>query len=395
MLLAIDNDPRDYAWGRRGAISRLLGRVPTDAIEAELWLGAHHGSPTRVVDPAAVDGAADLVEAVAAIPELTGGTGRVPFLLKVIAPASPLSLQAHPTAEQARAGFEREESAGIALDAFERNYKDPYPKPELIVAVEDGYEALAGLRPVQDAVAALHRLAAGHAVSDGDAEVILGLAAALERADDLPGAIARLLRCEAATDAEPGVDDVIAAVTRAVLADAAGFPVQARIAHEYPGDPGIVISLLLHHVTLQRGESVYLPAGNLHAYLDGVGIELMTASDNVLRGGLTPKHVDVPELLAVLDASPRPVPWLAPTPLPGGGVEYRPDDPDAGFGLSWIEGDATLPLTGPAIALCLDGAFTIVGDESTLPLPRGAAAYASPGEGTLRITGSGLVVVAR
>ena len=389
MLLAIDNDPRDYAWGRRGAISRLLGRAPTDAIEAELWLGAHHGSPTRVVDPGEVGGATDLVEAVAAVPALTGGTGRLPFLLKVITPGSPLSLQAHPTAAQAAAGFAREDAAGIALDAVDRNYRDPFPKPELIVALEDGYEALAGLRPVQDAVAALDRLAALPSVSDGDAEVILGLAGSLQRSDDLPSSIARPLR------REDGVDDEIAAVTRAVAGDHLGFPVQSTIAREYPGDPGILISLLLHHVTLRRGESLYLPAGNLHAYLDGLGIELMTASDNVLRGGLTPKHVDVPELLAVLDATPRPVPWLAAEALPGGGVEYRPEDPDAGFGLAWIEGDAALPLHGPAIALCVDGDFTIAGELATSTISRGGALFASPDERILRISGSGLLVVAR
>ena len=204
MLLAIDNDPRDYAWGRRGAISRLLGRPATDAIEAELWLGAHHGSPTQVLDPGAVGGAADLVAAVAQVPELTDGTGRVSFLLKVIAPASPLSLQAHPTAAQAEAGFARENAAGIALDAFDRNYKDPYPTPELIVALEDGYQALAGLRPVQDAVAALHQLAALPAVADEHAETLLGLAVALENSDDLPGFIARRLRREDGAGGEAG-----------------------------------------------------------------------------------------------------------------------------------------------------------------------------------------------
>ena len=395
MLLAIDNDPRDYAWGRRGAISRLLGRPSTDAIEAELWLGAHHGSPTRVLDPGAVGGAVDLVAAVAQVPELTGGTGRVPFLLKVIAPASPLSLQAHPTATQAEAGFARENAAGIALDAFGRNYKDPYPKPELIVALEDGYQALAGLRPVQDAVAALHQLAALPAVADEHAETLLGLAVALQKSDDLPGFIARLLRREDGAGSESTVDDEIAAVTAAALAASEEFPVQATIARTYPGDPGIVISLLLHHVTLRRGESVYLPAGNLHAYLDGIGIELMTASDNVLRGGLTPKYVDVSELLTVLDASVRPEPRLVSTALPGGGVEYRPDDPDAGFGLAWIERDATLPLTGPAIALCVEGAFTVTGDHTEVRLERGSSIFASPDEGSLRISGSGLVVVAR
>lgn len=394
MLLRIDNEPRDYAWGRTGAISALLGRGPTEAVEAELWLGAHHGSPSRVLDPALVAGATDLAAAVERVPVLTGGTGRVPFLLKVITPGAPLSLQAHPTALQAAAGFARDEAAGIPLDARERNYRDPYPKPEFVVAVEDGYEALAGLRPVQDTVAALHRMAALHDTTDEEAETILGIVAELDDAEPgdaggLPGLIAGLLAGDRLAA------DRIAAVSAIASRHEGAFPVQAALARSNAGDGGIVISLLLHHVVLDRGQSLYLPAGNLHAYLDGVGIELMTASDNVLRGGLTPKHVDVPELLAVLDPRPRPEPLLPPVPLPGGGVELRPDDPEAGFGLAWIESDAVLPLAGPAIALCIEGGFAIDGDRSAGRLERGDAVFVSPDEGRLRIAGSGLLVVAR
>lgn len=389
MLLPIDNDPRDYAWGRRGAISALLGRPATDAVEAELWLGAHHGSPSRVLRPEAVGGAVDLAAAIAAVPAITGGTGRLPILLKVIAPGSALSLQAHPTPAQAAAGFAREEAAGIPVDARERNYKDPYPKPELVVAVSERFEALAGLRPVEDAVAALHRLAALPSLGDGPAEVLLSLASGLRSADDLPAAIAGLLG--------GGVDaaDAIAAVSASATADPAEFPVQARLAGEYPGDPGIVISLLLHHVVLRRGEALFLPAGNLHAYLDGVGIELMTASDNVIRGGLTPKHIDVPELLAVLDPRPAEEPRLPAVALAGGGVEFRPDDPAAGFGLAWVEDAAELPLDGAAIALVVDGAFELTGAHGRAELGRGEAMLVTPDEGVLRIAGSGLVVVAR
>ena len=389
MLLAIENDPRDYAWGRRGAISALLGRPATDAVEAELWFGAHEGSPPRVVTPAETCGATDLTAAVETVPELTGGAGRIPFLLKIITPGSALSLQAHPTAAQAAAGFAREEAAGIPIGAFARNFKDPYSKPELIVAIDDGFRALAGLRPVQDAVAALHHLAAVDAITDEQADTMLELAGELDESLDLGVVIARLL-----ARGQDAVDQ-IAAVSAAVLADPVSFPVQADLVEAHPADPGIVISLLLHQVTLRRGEALYLPAGNLHAYLDGVGIELMTASDNVLRGGLTAKHVDVPELLAVLDSSPRDEPRLPAMALPGGGVEYRPDDPDAGFGLAWIDGETTLPLTGPAIALCLDGDFEVTGERSSAAITRGGALLASPDERTLRISGAGLLVVAR
>ncbi len=392
MLLAIDNAPRDYAWGRRGAISALLGRAATDAVEAELWLGAHHGSPSRILDPAAVGGAGDLATAVASVPALTGEAGSLSFLLKVIAPGAPLSLQAHPSAAQARAGFDREEAAGIPLSARERNYRDPLPKPELVVAVEDGYEALAGLRPVEDAVAAFRRMAGLPGVAEGDAGLIDALAARLGSGPSFGGPAAFVARM---LGGGAGPDDEIAAVSRVAIAHPDDLSVQARLAAAYPGDPGIVISVLLHHLVLARGEALYLPAGNLHAYLDGVGIELMTASDNVLRGGLTPKHVDVPELLAVLDADPRPAPRLSATPLPGGGVEYRPADPDAGFGLAWIEDAAALPLSGPAIALCLAGSFALAGEAGAARLSRGEALLASPDEGVLRITGSGLLVVAR
>lgn len=387
MLLAIDNDPRDYAWGRRGAISALLGRPATDAVEAELWLGAHHGSPSRIRGGAG----GDLAAAVAADPALTGGAGRVPFLLKVIAPGAPLSLQAHPAAERAREGFAREEAAGVPLDAPERNYQDPFPKPELLVALEDGFEALAGLRPAADAVSRFALMAGRPGVDPADARLVRGLAASL----DVPAGTGPAAFLERQLRGGPEVAAEIAAVSRVATGHPDRHPVQARLAAAYPGDPGIVISVLLHHVVLARGEAVYLPAGSLHAYLDGLGLELMTASDNVLRGGLTPKRVDVPELLAALDATPRPEPRLRPRPLPGGGLEYRPEDPDAGFGLAWVSGEAELPLAGPAIALCLDGAVEVAGARSSARLSRGEALYASPDEGVLRLTGAGLTVVAR
>jgi len=188
-----------------------------------------------------------------------------------------------------------------------------------------------------------------------------------------------------------GVDDVIAAVSHVAGRSAGGFAVQAELAELYPGDPGIVISLMLHQVTLNKGEALYLPAGNIHAYLHGVGIELMEASDNVLRGGLTPKHVDVAELLSVLDFMPRSAPYLIPeVPVPDVRV-FRPDG--ASFELIEFEGDGPCPLDGPAIALCVAGSFTITG-ASSVTLERGEAVYVTPDEGDLTVTGTGQLVVA-
>ena len=385
MLLTIGNAPRDYAWGRRGAISALLGLPDTDAVEAELWLGAHPGSPSRVLEPEAVGGAEDLALAVEAVPELTGGTGRFPFLLKVLAAGAPLSLQAHPTAAQAREGFERENAAGIPVDAPNRNYRDPYPKPEVIVAVSERFEALSGFRPAAEASREIVEIAAPIGAQDA----VLPLLRRLADDESVGDAFVWLL------SGAPEVPAIVEAIGRGVAADPLRHPHAAWIAGLYPGDPGIVGALLLHHVALARGEALYLPAGNVHAYLDGVGIELMVASDNVLRGGLTPKHVDAAELARVLHRAAGPVPLLEPRPLPEGGVEYRPEDPEAGFGLALVETAALLPLSGPAIALCIEGAFALSGAASTGGIARGEAMLITPDEGELRVSGAGRLFVAR
>ena len=184
------------------------------------------------------------------------------------------------------------------------------------------------------------------------------------------------------------------------------------LAQEYPGDPGIVVSLLLNQVSLARGEALYLPAGNIHAYLHGVGIELMGASDNVLRGGLTPKHVDVPELLAVLDFTDAAVPLVEPS-VPSAGVSvYRPgagvEAPDFTLvhvlpaeqdGSSAVDQLGSLPvgsfaLPGPAIALCTAGTVTVAGVASSVALERGQAVYITPDEANLTFTGTGELFLA-
>jgi mannose-6-phosphate isomerase len=365
MFVEITNTPRDYAWGSITAIPELLGTAPTGGPEAELWLGAHPGSPARLVGR---DGTlADVVH------------GRLPFLLKVLAASSNLSLQAHPTTAQAEAGFAAENAAGIPLDAPDRNYKDPFHKPELIYALSEPFRALCGFRAVVDTRTLLLPVS-------GDAR-ITPLLDRLVDDSSLREVFEWLI-----TRGE-GVDEVIAAIIEAsAVDDDPSWETVRFLADSNPGDPGIAISLLLNSVSLTPGQVLYLPAGNIHAYLSGLGIELMAASDNVLRGGLTPKHVDVPELLKVLDFRPLPVPYLEPErPQPGVAV-FRPDVSD--FELTVVSQDAaiaglTLPLTGPAIALCTSGAVTISGHE----LERGRAAYLSD-ESELRIAGDGMLFVA-
>ncbi|WP_234946176.1 mannose-6-phosphate isomerase, class I [Agrococcus sp. Marseille-P2731] len=313
MFVPIANAPRDYAWGSRRLLSDYLGRAPSGGPEAELWLGAHPGCPARVTE-----GEHAGLDLDAALDALERPQPRM--LLKVLAAAEPLSLQAHPDAEQARAGFEREEAAGVPRDAPHRSYRDPAAKPELVVAVTP-FEALSGFRPraaAVDAFAALERIDARFAP-----------VAERVRADD---ALAWLL------SGSLGVAPALAAAHERIDAIAAALPVEAdtirRLEATHPGDPGILVALLLNRVSLQPGEGLFLPAGNLHAYLEGLGIELMGPSDNVLRGGLTPKHVDVAELLAVVDTAPVADPRLAAEALDGA-LAYRPQAP---FELRRIEG---------------------------------------------------------
>ena len=360
MFVGITNTPRDYAWGSTGAISELLGLPASGRTEAELWLGAHPGSPSRVVgtDETLVDIAAGL-----------------PFLLKVLAAGSALSLQAHPTMAQAAAGFERENALGIPLDAPNRNYKDGFHKPELIYALSEEFDALCGFRPV----AGIRMLVQDH------------LPQATQLLDRLHGDESLRDVFEWLITRGDGVDGLIATVVAAADRSTPELATVLDLAEAYPGDPGIVISLLLNRVTLVKGEVLYLPAGNIHAYLRGVGIELMASSDNVLRGGLTPKHVDVPELLDVLDFRPVPVPYLRGEKPSEGVLVFRPDVPD--FVLAVIEDEGSFAPAGPAIALCTAGDLEVVGSNGAYNLSRGDAVFIE-GEGALSFSGLGTVFLA-
>ena len=395
MFVGITNTPRPYAWGSTSAIADLLGHTPSGEPEAELWLGAHPGSPSAIVDPSTVGGATTLAEWIAAAPELTLGrfaaTGRLPFLLKILAAAHPLSLQAHPTPSQAQAGFARENALGIPLDASNRNYRDAFAKPELIYALSDRFDALCGFRPLEEMRSLLGTLLEWDArTEDPQPQPLEDLLAQLSSDAALPAVFEWLV------SSGSGVPTLVSLVTRlAPLSTDASLVTADSLAREYPGDPGIVISLLLNRVTLSRGEALYLPAGNIHAYLDGLGVELMSASDNVLRGGLTPKHIDVPELLGVLDFTPVPVPYLRSSSRVPGVEVFRPGVPD--FVLVRVSGDAIdagYSLTGPGIALCEEGSIGITGSGCSVVITQGQSVYITPDEGRLAFSGDGTAFLA-
>ncbi|QIG38298.1 mannose-6-phosphate isomerase, class I [Microbacterium sp. 4R-513] len=382
MLVSLVNEPRDYAWGSTTLIADLEGRAPSGRPEAEVWYGDHPA------DPAIVPDGRSLGEWLADEGAAAGAPKKLPYLLKVLAAASPLSIQAHPSKQQAEAGFAREEAAGVARNAPERTYRDDNHKPELIVAVSETFTALAGLREL-DATRRLIALL-------GDAG--RPLAQRLEGTDaaaSLRDTIAWLLSGTAQAD----VDAIVAAAAGAEDAEfAAELALSRHLNAAYPGDPGVVVALLMNLVVLQRGEALFVAAGVLHAYVQGLGVELMAASDNVLRGGLTPKHIDVPELLAVLDPNPGPPPVLKPEVHDG--VERFGVPGLADFALSHaeVQTDAAtrVPLEGVAIALVTSGEVEVTasatGAQATL-IP-GCAVLVTPDEGTLGVTGSGDLFVA-
>ncbi len=387
----MDNRIRPYAWGSRTAIAELIGAPsPAPHPQAELWMGAHPGDSSMLYGPA---GERPLIESIADKPVLLLGEKvearfgpRLPFLFKVLAAAEPLSLQAHPSAEQAARGFALEEAAGMPIGASGRNYKDASHKPELICALTQ-FQALCGFREPTTTV----RLLADLGVPQLDH--YLSLLSGQPDADGVRALFSSILTIPASV-LQPLLTSVLSACVQLVRAGSA-FSAEYRTALElgerYPGDPGVLASLLLNRVSLEPGQALYLAAGNLHAYLSGVGVELMANSDNVLRGGLTPKHVDVPELMRVLDFTAGEVEILD-------GDEVRPGElvyptPAAEFRLSRLAlSDQPLELThdGPQVVLVTEGSATLTDpDGRSVAVDRGRSVWISAADQGVRITGTG------
>ncbi|WP_100481328.1 mannose-6-phosphate isomerase, class I [Mycobacteroides abscessus] len=382
---------RTYAWGSRTAIAEFTGRpTPTPHPEAELWLGAHPADPAYLETGG---GAESLLEVVAADP--TGQLGaasvaefgdQLPFLLKVLAADEPLSLQAHPSAQQAADGFAREEAAGVPLNSPVRNYRDRNHKPELVVAL-DRFEALAGFRDPGDTVDLFRAF---------DVEALTPYVNLLAGQSDADGL--RALFTTWITLPQPSLDVLVPAVldgaVRYLSSDDVRFVGEARtlleLGERYPADAGVLASLLLNRLTLEPGEGIYLPAGNLHAYLRGLAVEIMANSDNVLRGGLTPKHVDVPELLRVLDFSPASEAHLhVETVTDGAQTRYR--TPAREFALSRFDLAAGEPtqvgIKGPRILLCTQGDVTLDGSGTGLKVRAGQSVWVPADGGSVTLTG--------
>jgi mannose-6-phosphate isomerase len=379
----LDNPIQNYAWGSRSALAELLGRPAPERPEAELWIGAHPGAPSRD------SSGRSLLELIQADPEATLGSeveqrfgARLPFLLKVLAVEAPLSLQAHPNLQQARAGFAREQAARIPLDARERIYKDDNHKPELLCALTP-FEALSGFRPPLDSAALFAELGLG--------ELAFVRALRSSAPEALREAFSGLMTLDAHAAGRLSAD-VLARAERAGATSGrfqASFAWAATLGRAYPGDIGAVASLLLNHLQLAPLQAVYLEAGRLHAYLSGTGVELMANSDNVLRGGLTPKHIDVPELLRVLVFDSPPVRPTPTTRLSAVELAYQTSAPE--FQLSRIDLEparaGAWQLRGPELLLCVNGRARVEAGSSVQELACGQACFLPAAARSARVTG--------
>jgi len=333
-----------YAWGSETDMPELLGVEPDGQPWAELWIGDHPR-----------------------LPSVVASTGKpldaeLPFLLKVLAAAKPLSIQSHPSLEQAVAGFEAENDAGVSIDAPDRTYRDANHKPELICALTP-FDALVGFRPPADVIDEF-----------GHIEALAPMIERLQGPLPLQTTVEWLLRLPA-LQAAAMVADVVPVIELAALLDSF-----------YPGDRGVLVGLLLHRVLLQPGEAVFLGAGNLHAYLSGVGVEIMANSDNVIRGGLTPKHINIEELLQVVSFDA-----FEPDIQRATGPEHHFVSTGAGFQLTRLDSPEgrSIQTNGPELVFVTSGAIELeCSDGSHTSLGPGQAAFVETGSDyTLRGTG--------
>jgi mannose-6-phosphate isomerase len=376
LLFKLENTVKHYDWGSPEWIPGLLDLPNKDRQPwAELWMGVHPAGPSAAILAGENPLLPDLINR---DPSRYLGRavsfGGLPFLFKVLAAGKPLSIQAHPDAAQARSGFAEENRRGLALNAPDRNYKDPNHKPEVLCALTS-FTAMGGFREIKDIKRRLEGL---------DCPALAPLLADLKRAETaagLRGFLTALLSLE---------PDARKALTRRALAlkseqAPAGFEDEwkytACFAELFPDDPAVIAPLYLNLFHLQPGEALYIPAGVLHAYVSGLGVELMANSDNVLRGGLTFKHIDVPALASILNWVPMKPEILCPEDAGPGLAVY--DTPAREFRLFRIEGNRSAALSfpgaGPVIALALRGKallrFGSGGGTEELTLNRGESAF--------------------
>ena len=409
-MYRLDNPVRHYAWGSRAHIPRLLGVPADDRPWAELWLGAHPSAPSVVDGDGPLDALLTAEAETLLGPRLRATFGdRLPVLMKLLAAAEPLSLQVHPTSERARIRHAEQDAAGIPIDAPERSYPDASHKPELIYALTR-FEGMAGFR--DPANTAANRRGLQLTWADEIADTIEDSATPFQtmravvtdllslRGQQLNHRLQQLRAAAAAAEirlhatfagrrssATPTDPTAIERESVRVYAATTG------LVDHYPEDPGVLVTLLLNHVVLAPGEAMFIDAGVIHAYTSGFGVEIMAASDNVLRAGLTPKHVDVPELLEVTNFTPMPPPLWAADSDPRSTV-LSPPVAEFELVVRTLDEPATLPATAQVV-LCLQGTVDVATDGGTETLVAGDSVFVGADDGAISLRGPGRVAVGR
>ncbi len=378
-MLRLVNGSRSYDWGSQSEIPHFFGTAPDGSPVAEIWMGTHTLNPSHV----AVKGAESPLSDVA---------GDLPFMMKILAADRPLSLQVHPNAQLARVGFEAENAAGIPLDAPHRVYKDPRHKPEMAYALTT-FDTLVGFRPTAEILRVLDSI--GTPLTDR-------LAGELRTKPGFDGIVRIVEQLLADRPTEAEVEAVVARCRDLVdqhLDVKRAYMTLIEVAEHHPADPGLVITLLLNRVTLQPGEAAFLGAGIIHAHLHGMCIEVMSSSDNVLRAGLTSKHVDPDGLITCLERGMSRLARITPTVVGTETEVFAPDVDEFALAVTQVsaaDADGTaLYGAGHRIALCTGGAVDLVATGgTTVSLVRGDSVYVPPGDDVVRIIGTGEVAVA-
>ncbi|MDP3178376.1 MAG: mannose-6-phosphate isomerase, class I [Spirochaetaceae bacterium] len=382
LIHRLDNPVQRYAWGSRDGITKAIGIAnPGGGPLAEVWMGAHPKAPSVIVDDEGERVGLDRF--IARDPRRALGRSLVEsrgetlsFLFKALSAGTPLSIQAHPSKRKAIHGFDRENLNGIPLDAPERNYRDPNHKPEMAVALTR-FEMLLGFRPFGEIVDNLHILGLGR------------FDRVLRRLEKSPGRVELSVLFYDLLSLDPAekLEMLAAARERVVQAlGSGGLSAEVEIAlrwtlrlmESFPGDGGAVAPLILNRVVLEPGRSIFIAPGELHAHLEGTCLEIMANSDNVLRGGLTGKHIDIPELVSVLSFNAQAMVSAEPEPVSPREEAYPVYAPD--FRLSRVSlgagQDYRRSGRSPEILLCAGGeASILVAGEGPLPLARGESVF--------------------
>lgn len=377
------NSVQNYAWGSKSALTELYGIAnPDDLPMAELWMGAHPKSSSKIENasgqPQSLREVIDQDKTALLGQAVADRFGELPFLFKVLCADQPLSIQVHPNKQASEIGFAKENAAGIPLDAAERNYKDPNHKPELVFALTP-FLAMNAFREFSDIISLLQPVAGAH-------QAIAHFLAQPD-ADSLSHLFASLLNMQGEEKSHA------LAVLKATLASQQGEPWETIrfISEFYPDDSGLFSPLLLNVVKLKPGEAMFLFAETPHAYLKGVALEVMANSDNVLRAGLTPKYIDIPELVANVKFVPKPAAELLTTPEQHGAeLDFPIPVADFAFSLHELTTQAsTLAQQSAAILFCVEGEAILSKGEQRLVLKPGESAFISAGESPVEASGVG------